>query len=518
MAQKLITLEEAAQQLGISKDQLLQLRSAGKVAGYRDGASWKFRSEVIDKLAEEGVPTLDSPPSDIGLDLDDDLGLDDADDDIVLGGSSDAPLTAPSTPAAPASGLDLDLELDDDAPLADPMASDLSLDDVDEPTVAGLDEGSDNALALDPDDSIDIYSDSILLSEAELGASASGSPSTIIGRAELDLDADLDLSPIEPAGPVSDVQLARASDINPGADDDLGLDLPSPTGDFSGLEELEIDLEAESSRIMSPDDVAKVKSAVAAQKAESDLALAPSDSAPGIATSDINLGGSMAGGSGLTGLSALELEDDDDDDDQVLGEGSDVTLSGESSGINIISPSDSGLALDEVKLDLSGSSPIGSSLDLGGSAIDEITVDQAGISSLGLGLGSQIGGGGDFQLTPLAEGAEDDEERDSSQIIALDELAEDTGGSPLGVGTGESGMLGAEDFGVGLTPGAVPVGVVSTVETPFSIANILGLAGCLLLLSLSGMMVFDLLRNMWSWDEVTPVNSSLLESVLNPFL
>jgi excisionase family DNA binding protein len=512
MAQKLITLDEAAQQLGISKDLLLQLRTAGKVAGYRDGASWKFRSEVIDKLAEQGVPTLESPPSDIGFDLDDDLGLADADDEIVLGGSEDK-MPPPAAPAAATSGVDL--ELAEDEVTADPMASDLSLDDVDEPTVAGIDEGgSSDALALDPDDSIDIYSDSILLSEAELGASASGSPSTIIGKGELDLDADLDMSPLEPAGPASDVRLAPASDIIPGGDDDLGLDLPSPTGDFSDLEELEVDLEAESSRIMSPDDVAKARGAAAAQKAESDLALAPSDSAPGIATSDIGIGGSMAGGTGLTGLSALELEDDDDD--QVLGEGSDLTLSGESSGINIISPSDSGLALDEVKLDLSGSSPIGSSLDLGGSAIDEITVDQAGISSLGLGLGSQIGG--DFQLTPLGEGAEDDEERDSSQVIALDELTEDTGGSPLGVGTGESGMLGAEDFGVGLTPGAMPVGVVSTVETPFSVANILGLAGCLVLLSLSGMMVFDLLRNMWSWDEVTPLNSSLLESVLNPFL
>ena len=31
------------------------------------------------------------------------------------------------------------------------------------------------------------------------------------------------------------------------------------------------------------------------------------------------------------------------------------------------------------------------------------------------------------------------------------------------------------------------------------------------------MMTFDLLRNMWSWDGVSTINSSLLE-VLNPFL
>jgi excisionase family DNA binding protein len=517
MAQKLITLEEAAQQLGIAKDRLLQLRTEGKVPGYRDGASWKFRSEVIDKLQAEGLPQLDSPPSDINLEQDDELRLAD-DDDLELAGSGVAASPEPPSPAA--SGVDL--ELADEEPADAPMASDVSLDDVDEPTVEGLDEGSSDALALDPDDTIDVYSDSILLSEAELGGPAGGRPpSTIIGKGELDLDADLDLSPAASgAGPASDVKLAQSSDIVPGGDDDLGLDLTSPTGDFAGLEELEVDLEAESSRILAPEDVAKVKSAAAAaaaaaQKApaqESDLELAPSDSAPGVATSDVGLGGSMAGGTGLTGLSALELEDDDD---QVLGEGSDVTLSGESSGINIISPSDSGLALDEVKLDLAGQSPIGSSLDLGGSAIEEVTVDQSGISSLGLGLGSQIGGG-DFQLTPLGEAAEDEEERDSSQVIALDELSEDTG-TPLGVGTGDSGML-VEDFGAGLTPGVAPVGVVSTVDTPFSVFNVVGLSVCILMLMLSGMMVYDLLRNIWSWEGETPLTSSLLESVLNPFL
>jgi excisionase family DNA binding protein len=497
MAQKLISLEEAAQQLGISKDRLLQLRTAGKVAGYRDGASWKFRSEVIDKLAADGIPQLDAPPSDLALDLDEDLGLDDE-----------------SEPAAPASGLDL--ELADEASVADPMASDLSLDDVDEPTVAGIDEGgSDDALALDPDDSIDVYSDSILLSEAELGESTGRPPSTIIGKAELDLDADLDLSPTDTAaGPASDVRLAPPSDILPLGDDDLGLDMPSPSGDFAGLEEVEVDLEAESSRILSPEDVAKVKGAVAAKKAESDLGLAPSDSNPGAATSNIDLGGSFAGGSALTGLSALEL-DEEEDDDQVLGEGSDVTLSGESSGINIISPSDSGLALDEVKLDLSGSSPIGSSLDLGGSAIQEVTLEPLVV---GEGI-PESDVGGDFQLTPLGEEGAEEEERDSSQVIALDEITEETAGGPLGVGVGirEPGMM-SEDFGAGLATAGMPVGVVSASETPFSMANILGLAGCLLLLGLSGMVVFDLLRNIWSWDEVTTLNSSLLESVLNPFL
>jgi hypothetical protein len=218
----------------------------------------------------------------------------------------------------------------------------------------------------------------------------------------------------------------------------------------------------------------------------------------------------MASGTGLTGLSALEL---DDDDDQVLGEGSDVTLSGESSGINIISPSDSGLALDEVKLDLSGSSPIGSSLDLGGSAIQEVSLEPL---IVGEGI-SESKVGEDFQLTPLGEESVEEEEKDSSQVIALEEISEEGAGVPLGHGVAEESMM-PEDFGVGvgLAPGVMPVGVAPT-ETPFSTWNVLGLASCLILMSLCGMMIFDLLRNIWSWSGETSLNSSLLE-VLNPFL
>jgi excisionase family DNA binding protein len=497
MAQKFTSLEEAAQQLGISKERLTQLREANKVRAYRDGASWKFRSEDIDKLASDGIPQLDGPPSDIGLD-EGELGL--APDSDVK--------SEPAAPSPAASGLDL--ELADEEPAEAPMASDIGLEDVDEPTVAGIDEGgSSDAISLDSESEIDVYSDSILLSEAELGESTGRPPSTIIGKAELDLDADLDLSP---APGMSDVKLAPASDII--ISEDVGLDLTSPSGNFEGLPEVDIDLEAESSRILSPEDVAKVKGGAAAAQAasaESDLQLAPSDSTAGAAESGVDLGGSIASGTGLTGLSALEL---DEDDDQVLGEGSDVTLSGESSGINIISPSDSGLALDEVKLDLTGSSPIGSSLDLGGSGIEDVALEP-----MDLGGSAVEPIGEDFQLTPLGEEGAEEEERDSSQVIALEEISEETAGSPLGtgIGLGEPGM--GEDFAaVGLGAAAVPVGVVSAQETPFSVANVLGLASCLLLLGLSGMMVFDLIRNIWSWDDVTTLNSSLLESVLNPFL
>jgi hypothetical protein len=78
----------------------------------------------------------------------------------------------------------------------------------------------------------------------------------------------------------------------------------------------------------------------------------------------------------------------------------------------------------------------------------------------------------------------------------------------------------SEDFAMG---GLAPTGVAAPAlasagaDTPFSLANVLSLAGCVLLLGLCGMMTYDLLRNIWSWDQVGKINSTLLQA-LNPFL
>lgn len=499
MAQKFHSLEEAAQQLGISKDRLSQLREAGKVRGYRDGASWKFRSDDIDKLASEGIPTIDPPPSDLDLGLGSDLNL-----DMNVGGSA-------TGDSAASSGLDLALS-DDRLP---GPASDLNLEEIDEPTVpvAAGDDDSDEVLALDPDEDLLDLSDSILLSEKELGGTSNRPPSTIIGKAELDPDGDLDLTQHGEAEStaLSDVKLAATSDVLTGGDDDsLDLEPPSLSDNFQGLAEVEVDLEAESSRILSPGDAAKVKGASqAAAKAQhakaqaatesSDLKLAASDSDAGRASSDIGLGSGVAAKSGLTGLSALEL---DDGDEQVLGEGSDITLSSESSGINIISPSDSGLALDEVAL---SSASMSSPLDLGGGG-DEATLEPLELSD------DDMEGEEPFQLTPLSES---DEEKDSSQVIALDDIAEEEAAGVVFRAESETGMLGEDFAAVGLTPGMAPVAVATTEDIAFP-GWVFGLLSCsVVLLLLCGMMMFDLVRNIWSWDEVTTLNSKLLE-VLNP--
>jgi len=489
MAQKFVSLDEAAAQLGISKDRLNELREDGKVRAYRDGASWKFRADDVEKLVAEGLPAAGS---DVALNLDDEPA------ESTVGELSDIQL-----------GSDIDLDLGEDEPLSSPAASDVNLDDLDEPTVPvdGTSEGE--VLELTGGEDVDEFSDSILLSETELGESTDRPPSTIIGKAEMAADLDLEIAASDSdATAKSDVRLADPSTSNvfaPGARDAvLDTEPPSLSDNFGDLDELEIDLEAESSRILSPEDLTKAQQAA---KSKSDQAKAAEFSDLELATSDSSPGGvldSHASGSniGVSGLSALELEGDDDD---VLGDGSDITLSSESSGINIISPSDSGLALDEVPLAMGSGSPIASGLDLGPTS-DDVALEP-------LEVAEDEGGAEPFALTPFGEEASEEEE-DSSQIIPLDEVSEDE--ALLG-GTQRSAAVDAlsDDFA------AIPAGVMSAsepvVDVPFSTANIAGLSLCLLLLVMCGMMVFDLLRNMWSWGEVYTLNSSLMD-VLTPIL
>jgi excisionase family DNA binding protein len=488
MAQKFVSLDDAANQLGISKDRLGELREAGKVRAYRDGASWKFRTDDVEKLAAEGIPGGDPGTSDVALDIGQEL----------------APLSS-------AAESDVELDLGIEEPSQSEAASDIGLEDLDEPTVPVEGTGDDDeVLGGSADDDLLDISDSILLSETELGESTNRPPSTIIGKAEMSADLDLDLAPSDSDAAGSGKPSLKGKDsrqIAAAAESKLDLEPPSATDKFDDLEELEIDLEAESSRILAPEDVAKAQAAAKPKSSPkaaefSDLELAPTDSSPGALDSAL---GSGTGSGALSGLSSLELEGSSDD---VLGDGSDITLSSESSGINIISPSDSGLALDEVPLELSGISGRGSSLDLGQASDAEVDLEPLDLEGEEAAASKA---GEPFALTPFGE---ETGEEDSSQIIPLDEVSEeDAAGALLGVGAGEGEGLG-DDFATA----ALAAGTIAPIETgsdaPFSVWNVVGLGLCLLLLSLCGMMVVDLVRNMWSWDQVFNVNSTIMDTLL----
>ncbi len=521
MEQKFVSFEDAVEKLGISADRLHALREEGQLRAYRDGKSWKFRTDEIEKMVESGVPDA-PPPSDVGLVSDDELvaatPIQSDEDDLELSLMDDDELDVSGS--EPAASSDLDIEIGDDDTDAVPGEKDLVADGLDD-TVTASDD-----LALAEDSAEPGPSDSILLSEETLGESVTGSPSTIIGKDKIGSDDDdLELSLEDPEE--DDTKLspaAGASDVlSSGVTGSGVLDgLEANTGGtsaFKDLDELEIDLAAESSPALADQDAGADESA--GKKEDSDLTIG-------------DLGG--AGGSGAGSELELDTGDSGDielagDDDLILSDGgeSDLTLDSGDSGINLISPSDSGLALDDIPLEMGGSAIL-SSLSLEGSdpEISLIGDDTpSGIDNEASGTESvaELQTDDDFQLTPLSEGSAEEGDS-SSQVIALDaeiddfsedaavldddDFVEEDADVALG---GDFAAAPAGELEVSYEPVAAAAGP----ETPYSVANLLGLGSSMVLLILAGTMMLDMMRNIWSWDESFSLNSALMDAILGWF-
>ena len=325
----------------------------------------------------------------------------------------------------------------------------------------------------------------VLLSEVELGESDPAKSGTVIGSGK----------GIKPSD--SDIQLA-GSDIKLGGSD---LDL---SGSKSGAAN-EIDLTL-----------------------DEDLTLEDSQV-------------SLADEQAIKGGSSIDLGKDEGVVLSGSGSGSDITIGGDS-GISLVDPADSGLSLEE-PLDLVGSGAGGDeSLELGED--DMLTLsDEADNDSP-----TQLKTDDDFLLTPLEDEGGDADSESGSQVIALDtEGGSDEAATMVarGAGAGMAAMLD-EDLspgaGMGFTPtmspsltggpgmtaplGAPPsmmadqaalAAAMALPEAPYSVWNILSLSLCAIILVLGGMMAYDLMRNMWSWDGPFNVNSSLMDTVLSWF-
>jgi hypothetical protein len=288
---------------------------------------------------------------------------------------------------------------------------------------------------------------------------------------------------------------------------DLGLQ-------FEELDSLELDFEdAGTSKVGSSAGKSGVKKPAAPSAGDSTLQLADDETAGGSGTRKATA--SELGGS------ALDLSGDDD---LVLGgSGSDVTTKPGDSGISLMDPSDSGLSLDE-PLDLSGSQIDGGSLVLGED--DMITL---GGSSADVSAATQLRSDDDFLLTPTTKAG--DESESGSQVIALDSIEgfDEDAATQIGGGAGmrmlEEDISGADTM-VG-SPGMMPAAMAgapgmmmapSVPEAPYSIWNVLAMFVCIAMLCLIGMMMADLVRNMWNWEHGTyTVNSSLMDSLIEMF-
>ena len=563
-----LSLEDAAKQLGISTEKLVELRSQGQVRGFRDGASWKFPENEVERLQDD-LADLVGGGSGILVGDDSDLSIGGS----IIGGDENT---------SEGDGSGSDLGIGGELLSTDAGGSDVNLVSLDS-------DGSDVAIVASDMDLMaasDGGSDSDFLVEHEL---------VELDSAELKLEepaimhdsAQIDLA-IEPnsgsTGPVTDAELKEIAESHPdilapevdepsgvddsldfGSDSGLGLldDEPSkePAAEASSLELMkELDSEpAGTDSLLGASrgvDVLSELDLLSAEQGGSGLISGDSDDllvSSGI-ESGSGLGSSMGedllAGSGLSGIDDALADDDDlviadDDDDLVISSaGSDISVAGDS-GINLMSPSDSGLSLESEPLDLAGSSI--SSLDLGAELVD------GSGSGIGSGIGSNSGGsladfdaGEEFQLSPSGVGLDADIDS-GSQVIEIEDSAEAIGedvvfddavvveADPMGgdvfgdsAGFAEGGFEEAplEDDGFGADDGEAialedsevqPTGAVAAAayEVPFSMLQCVALMSILLVMGLGGMLMTDLVRNMWTYNEVSAPVSTMTDSLIS---
>jgi hypothetical protein len=411
-----LSLDEAAKHLGLSTNELIEMRSRGEIFGFRDGTSWKFKTEEIERVRQEISGDV----------LDDDAG-----------GSSILVSERPGSSSK--SGIVLSPDAGKGASTSDLILGDES------------DAGSDVALVPDP-------SSGSGLRLVNRGAGKTPRPTD---DSELRLEGDDELE-------------VDASSLSLGGEDGLGMGMGS---------ELRL-----------ADDVSS-KSSPSKAAGDSDV----------IGGSDLNLQSSAKGGSpdlildgsddGFVLGDELKLSDDDDDD-IVLHSGSDLALAAES-GINLTDPSDSGISLEEdAPLDLEGAGISGLELGSDISGGSDPGGSGAGISGIDFGAAGE-----DFQLSP--SGGFDAEEDSGSQVIEVEDSTELGGGFPaddFGAPMGEGGFA---DEGLAIGSGTGAAGAVayrSSPEIPLSAMEVTVLLVIVLVMGICGLLVTDIVRNMWAWS------------------
>jgi hypothetical protein len=478
MARKLIDQEEVARILGVSTDEVASLRDRKKLFPYRDGSDWKFKPDDVERLRQE---LQDERASKSGAEV----------SDWSTSGDLEEPV---------------ELELTDDL-------------------------------------------DSILLSEVEMGKSSTEGASTIIGKVDEGSAGDIEMpsasTPKAPKTPKaetpgdsavllgggsgigSDLGLAPGSTAKPipgagaaadAAKGDSGLALAGDSGfalagdsGFALAGDSGVTLGSDVKLITGGSEVGKKSPGGSSDKLfgsdalkldDDELSLI--DSSPGPSAKPVEGSKKMSGSSIKLGDEELEV---------VLGGsniGSDVTQSPTDSGIQLISASDSGLSLDQ---------PVA----LGSSAKRLLDIGDSGVADESPSThGDEPKAEDDFLLSAMDEGGEESSDS-GSQVIALDTDDELSSGM-FAPAAGAATMIEEEPAGGGLSSGSLGMAptlaaspammaMPATVEAPYTGANVAILAVCAVLLLLCGMMSFDLMRNMWSWDGPYTINSSIMDSL-----
>ena len=193
------------------------------------------------------------------------------------------------------------------------------------------------------------------------------------------------------------------------------------------------------------------------------------------------------------------------DGDLVLGgmDSSDVTLGSEDSGITLESPSDSGILLDGEAVDLADSESTQLELPSAAGGMGLLIEDDNKSFNLG---------------TP--DGSEEMSDSGSQVIAISDSVAlDDAGMEPIASLDELGGSLDQLDE---VSPGEnlVPAGIAPPVpvELGYSAWVVMCLMMITLVLVLTGMMMADVVKTMWSWNEGTNLSSSvIMDTIIEMF-
>jgi excisionase family DNA binding protein len=315
MAKKYLSIEEAAERLGINADDLKRLREKGEIRAFADRGTWKFREDDIDELgrkrqtdSDPEVPLFKAPPPAAPKkkdDLESIVLFDDKDSgsSINLGAESDEGVgTQPTIVRKNRDDLassDSDVRLVFDDSLM-PDEESLSSDDMEHSDSdvrlispgTGSDDGSDSDVKLVPD----------AAPVKSSGGPGSDSDVTLVGTKQDSFSLDLEES-------------------------DGSFILGGDSGETSG-----VTLDGSGIALEMPND-----SGIALEFDDSGIALETDDS-----------GISLDGGSGITldgGDSGISLDIGGESGISLDTDDSGLVLAGDS-GISLLGPSDSGIALE----------------------------------------------------------------------------------------------------------------------------------------------------------------------------
>jgi hypothetical protein len=453
----LIPMDEAARILGMTVEQVTELRSNNEIFGYKDGANWKFKMSELERVAGEMDIKLNmSEAANVASDLSESFGFDLSESSgLLMDEDSGAELIEDLDSAEYIEDSSVELEqpdpqsirLENEADSIDLDSSDLRLAD------SGIldKQASDTAKT----SGSDVDSESVLDDDDEELSFGSSSLSLASDSRKLTDEDSMKL--------VGDSKKMSESDMLLSGDDDLSMPeddftFGDDSGSFEESAEMSSDFEDSGALILDDSD------------SSNEITLEPNES--GINLSASSSGLSLDDGSsldlGASDIDALDLPDDSEEI-VVLDDAGDAPVMLEEDDFNL-TPLENSMDDD----DSSGSQVI--ALEDSEIYADDSAATVLGDSSFGEPVGSEAGFGDDSSFGAF---------QDPSQAM-------------VPAGAAAAGAIGA---------GAV------LDEAPYTLWQILSLGGTLFLMLAGSMVAYNLAQNLW-----LPSDQVVGDSVLTFFL